>query len=712
MHTTKKGYPVTDTPNEIPSPNSSQKRKAGQECYKSLAVYDNATEGELLLIEYEGNVPKVTHAIPLPMSEKAKKQFASTVINRPNIYWKFNPVTYQASKELYGATTCGREDITEVYRITFDLDAFPKFVKHTEKGKYPKRSDLIQVIQRVLPFAMIVSSNGAPIDEDGGLHVYIDLDTPTKDVQRVHAIAIEILKRLRIELKLLTADSDLCIDSTAGLERQLRAIGSKRDDGRHVCILKEAVFNETIEELEAEFPIPPPDPFIDTSIPITVDEQAVVQSFLRIKRGSEQDGSSRVTAWAKIACDKGVEAKQFLTLVEAAEEEWPLPAIDDGFGGVAAVWDEPRLLHRYNDVRSNPTNRFGSDARAKQVGEFSARKLITENPEPSEIIVEGLIRACEVANIIAPPKTGKSFLAMNLALAHVSGLPFLGRKVKQGQFAIFDFEVNPKELAQRIKSMALAMQLPLDLVLDNLDIYPFRGTEWTLEDILQFPIKSCRYTAVCFDALYRIIPIGISENDNSGMLSVYRTFDQIAKKWQCCVWLVHHSSKGSQDGKEVTDIGSGAGSISRAPDNHLVIRPHEQDGLFVLEAAPRNFPRPNPISIKFEYPLWLPSDVEPQRKVMKSPAKREADDRNDKDCNKVLASMEKAHDLDPEEWMSARDIRAQTGFGEKRMEALLALCGDRIERETKNNAKGTPARYFRFKLNGELPEKCKLDDLF
>ena len=34
--------------------------------------------------------------------------------------------------------------------------------------------------------------------------------------------------------------------------------------------------------------------------------------------------------------------------------------------------------------------------------------------------------------------------------------------------------------------------------------------------------------------------------------------------------LVHHSTKGSQAEKSVTDTGSGAGAMSRAVDSHIV----------------------------------------------------------------------------------------------------------------------------------------------
>ena len=713
MEPNKNGHPlVTGGDPNTPPTNTTLKRMAGQQCVKNLAIYDQASIGELLLIEYTKGFPKVTRAVPLPMSDDTKMRFASEIINRPNVYWKFNPVDYQTAKTHYDETTCSREDITEIYRITFDLDAYPKFVKGDSKGKYPKRKDLLEAIRKVLPFAMVVSSNGAPIDEDGGLHVYIDLEKPTTDIAKVNAIATEILKRLRVELKLITDDSDLCIDSTAGPERQLRAIGSKRDDGRHVCVLQESICTETIEGLEAEFPLPTPDDSIDTSIPITVDEQAVVQAFLRVKRSDEKDGSSRVVTWAKIACNKGVEVDQFIKLVEAAEEEWPLPSTDDGFGGQSITWDEPKLRKRYEDVRRSAGADFGRDARVQQMRPNSFLQARLASPTMREPVIEGLLRVGEIANIIAPPKVGKSFLAGNLALSVITGRPFLGHAVKQGKFLIIDYELHRETLVNRLTRMAEAMQIPLSALDEYLDIYCLRDKEFGLDDLMTLPIKPNYYAGFNLDALYRALPEGVSENDNSQMLGVYRKIGRVATKWQSAMSIIHHSSKGSQDGKDITDVGAGAGSISRAADTHIAIRPHEVDGLFVFEAVTRSFKSPEPKSIRFEYPQWIVDSAAPEKKRAKTSATRQKEDLNASDTNKVMAALEAVYELDPDQTVNLSDLQAKTGFGRSRLETLLGLCNERVEVDHRMNSKGTPTRYFKLKLNGELPSSDKLSDLF
>ncbi|MCA9027822.1 MAG: hypothetical protein KDA86_21615 [Planctomycetaceae bacterium] len=54
----------------------------------------------------------------------------------------------------------------------------------------------------------------------------------------------------------------------------------------------------------------------------------------------------------------------------------------------------------------------------------------------------------------------------------------------------------------------------------------------------------------------------------------------------------------------MTDVGSGAGSISRAADTHLVLREDEQDDHVVLEAVVRSFDRVNPLVLRWDFPAW------------------------------------------------------------------------------------------------------------
>ena len=95
---------------------------------------------------------------------------------------------------------------------------------------------------------------------------------------------------------------------------------------------------------------------------------------------------------------------------------------------------------------------------------------------------------------------------------------------------------------------------------------------------------------IVLDALYRLMPRGMDENDNGAMAQVYNQTDRYAQRVRSAFALVHHTTKGLQGDKGVTDVGAGAGSQSRAADTHLILRPHQQEGVVVLDAAVRSWP--------------------------------------------------------------------------------------------------------------------------
>ena len=75
-------------------------------------------------------------------------------------------------------------------------------------------------------------------------------------------------------------------------------------------------------------------------------------------------------------------------------------------------------------------------------------------------------------------------------------------------------------------------------------------------------------------------------------------------------------------------MGAGAGSIARAADTHLAIRPHEIADCAVVDAVCRSFRSPHPMTIRWEFPLWLESSIEPALKKVKDTrqAKQEESD--------------------------------------------------------------------------------------
>ena len=174
---------------------------------------------------------------------------------------------------------------------------------------------------------------------------------------------------------------------------------------------------------------------------------------------------------------------------------------------------------------------------------------------------------------------------------------------------LIDNELHPSTIANRIPKVAKAMELEPEEYQDNIDVWPLRGDIRSLESMCDDfdKIEHSGYKLVLLDAKYRLIKQGKSENDNSAETATYNLLDAYAIKTGAAFVLIHHSSKGSQDDKRVTDVGAGAGAQSRAADCHMILREHEQEGIFVLDAAVRSFKPVEPMALAWEFPVWAPA---------------------------------------------------------------------------------------------------------
>ncbi len=302
--------------------------------------------------------------------------------------------------------------------------------------------------------------------------------------------------------------------------------------------------------------------------------------------------------------------------------------------------------------------------------------LIATNPTRNPILIDRVIREKEVVNVVSSAKAGKSFLAMSIAYSVAFGRDWLGHfKTNKGRVLILDNELHDAEVAARNRAFAEKGSFIFDAGLDGsalndrIHVMPFRERSGmpSVDKLDQFlsPLGEGDYKLIILDALYRSLPKGVSENANEDMTRVYNHLDCIAQRLGSGIIVVHHTSKGSQSGKRVTDIGSGAGAISRAPDTHMTITEHKTAGCCVLETVNRSFPKSDSCTIKFDYPEWtICEDVKPERETP----------RTKRDLVKAANDqrVEEALQANDEPTMSIREIQGKTGLGAGTIQSCLA----------------------------------------
>jgi hypothetical protein len=245
--------------------------------------------------------------------------------------------------------------------------------------------------------------------------------------------------------------------------------------------------------------------------------------------------------------------------------------------------------------------------RSADIRPRSLRRLIDRFPTLQRPIIHGLLRVGETMNVIAPPKVGKSWLASDMALAIATGRPWLDRfATERGDVLIIDNELHATTSAQRIPMVMDARGIPSDTANNNLFVANLRGNLRDIRSLGHYfdHVYEDRFKLIVIDAFYRMLPADADENDNAGMANVYNLIDRYAAQLNSAFVLVHHTSKGNQSYKSITDVGAGAGSQARATDTHLVLRPHEEDDVIVLDTAVRSWPPSPPIGLRWNFPVW------------------------------------------------------------------------------------------------------------
>ncbi len=308
----------------------------------------------------------------------------------------------------------------------------------------------------------------------------------------------------------------------------------------------------------------------------------------------------------------------------------------------------------------------------------SLRQLVEDYPALREPVITGLLREGETMNVISAPKIGKSWLVIDLALAVAMGRPWLGMHCVPGDVLILDNELHGETSANRIPKVAAARGIEIESVADHVYVENLRGR---LQDLFALgpyfrQFEPGRFKVVILDAFYRFLPMRADENDNGTMANLYNYLDSFADYLECSFVLIHHTSKGSQSSKDVTDVGAGAGAQSRATDTHLVLRRHEEDDVVVLAAAARSWPPVLPRCLRWAFPVWMPADDLDPAALRREGGRKKAREDNAKHAPSYDPASFAQHFLGEEPRSHARILEEaeSEGMSSRRVKRLLDLA--------------------------------------
>ena len=230
--------------------------------------------------------------------------------------------------------------------------------------------------------------------------------------------------------------------------------------------------------------------------------------------------------------------------------------------------------------------------------------IVLENPVKTPYVISRLLRRGEVGAIIAPPKCRKSFLVADLAVSGATGTDWFGQyKVSKGRVLLVDNELSENEIADRMRAILGDRGVGTEDIAD-LHVLSLRTSEANADRVISDLLAREPYDLIIMDALYMFLEKGMDENSNADMTCLLRKFRRLAGKTGAAVVLVHHTSKGSQAGKEAIDLGAGAGALGRAVDLNVAIFRHAEENCFVMKFNVRSSAPIGDLGIRWNYPVF------------------------------------------------------------------------------------------------------------
>lgn len=226
------------------------------------------------------------------------------------------------------------------------------------------------------------------------------------------------------------------------------------------------------------------------------------------------------------------------------------------------------------------------------------RKAIIRQPVWSveQLVAEGL------SVLASPPKTGKSFLVLQMALAVATGKPFLQHRTKQGAVLYAALEDSPSRLSKRI-SLLVADDRDVP---DNLHLL----TELPRLDqgglsVLGNWIADNHPRLVIIDTWAKVKPTGDSrKNAYERDVDIVSEVKKLADRYECSILLVHHEKKGG--GKEVDWLESLSGSmgLTATVDGILSLKRNRGERQGILRRSGRDLEDDSDIGLLWKEPGW------------------------------------------------------------------------------------------------------------
>lgn len=235
----------------------------------------------------------------------------------------------------------------------------------------------------------------------------------------------------------------------------------------------------------------------------------------------------------------------------------------------------------------------------KQIHYSSAKELLEADLPPVEYIVDVIISKGLVI-LSAKSKMGKSWFALDLAIAVSSGADFLGFNTNQGEVLYIDLENTKALTQQRLMKLLNGMDAPDGLTITN--DYSTMNDSF-LEDITDY-LENHKNTSLVIVDVFQKIKKSKSNNkaDYDDIYENFTPLKELTEKYNISLILVMHDRKMTDMTDPFANI-LGSTAIMGASDEVIVIHKKNRNDKDATLSITGRTVRECEYSIKFNKPI-------------------------------------------------------------------------------------------------------------
>jgi hypothetical protein len=213
-------------------------------------------------------------------------------------------------------------------------------------------------------------------------------------------------------------------------------------------------------------------------------------------------------------------------------------------------------------VTSTSTDELHADD-APKLSTTPGKDLFDRVYPPRQFLIDGILSRGILAMLGGRPKSGKSWLAFQLAQAIDMGVPFLGKATTKTNVLYMALEDGDRRIHERLHIRRWIPQ-HVNFVFTALPLDDGKGNTGTGFEQITNTATSLGTGLVIIDTLRSSMSGHVDESDNAGMAAILNPLANFAHDKNVAVLINHHTTKGATE--DVFNSFRGASSIRGAYD--------------------------------------------------------------------------------------------------------------------------------------------------